>query len=79
MAKSFSMATMVPLMTGAFLGALGLEALLQHRGEIFAGLGVAMEFGFGTFFGSGASHSVIPVQSFMPIRGRSWPTDGLPR
>jgi hypothetical protein len=41
---------------GALLGALGLEALLQHGGEIFAAGGGDGAFG-GTFLGSGASHS----------------------
>src|SRR6185437_9932550 len=39
-----------------FLGALGLKALLQHGGEIFAAGGGDGAFG-GTFLGSGASHS----------------------
>ena len=56
MAKSFSMATMVPLMTGAFLGALGLEALLQHGGEIVAAGGGDGDFGYVDWSGSGASH-----------------------
>ncbi len=59
----------------AFLGGLGFEALLQHRGEIFAR---RRGHGFnGTVFGCGASHSaVLTIVHADPMPHGV--TDGLP-
>ena len=80
MAKSFSMATMVPLMTWPSWGDW-VTKLCSSMAAKSSRLGVAMELaGWLDGNGGGAGHIGIPVQSFMPnsLRCMDFPS-GLPQ